>query len=84
MTPMKLSGGLTLAGLALVLCVAGCAAKHDAPTTRPLTASERSDKALRDPFGYSPDFSETDRGAGGDAQLDHKGLRRDLGNVIMP
>jgi hypothetical protein len=69
---------------ALAFCLmAGCAARQQAPTTRPLTASERSDKALQDPFRYSPDFSDTE-GGGGTADLDHKGLRRDLGNVIMP
>jgi hypothetical protein len=64
--------------------LAGCAAKQNGPTTRPLTAAERSDKAMRDPFGYSPDFSDTDSGGGGTADLDRKGLNRDLGNVIMP
>ena len=66
------------------LLVPGCAGRQNAPTTRPMTASERSDKALRDPFGYSPDFSDADTGGGGASELDHKGLRRDLANVIMP
>lgn len=74
----------SLLGLCAVLCIAGCAGRHDGPTTRPLTAAERSDKALRDPFRYSPDWSETDVGGGGTADLDRKGLQRDLGHVIMP
>ena len=86
MSPIKLTFSRALpplAGFAL-LCSVGCAAKQDAPTTRPLTAAERSDKAIRDPFGYSPDFSDTDSGSGAAADLDRKALNRDLGNVIMP
>lgn len=77
-----------LAGFALFLCVAGyvagCAAKQEAPRTRPMTAAQRSDKAMQDPFGYSPDFSDTEGVGGGTAEFDRKGLRRDLGNVIDP
>jgi hypothetical protein len=72
---------LPLAGLAF-FCVAGCAAKH--PTTHPLTAAERSDKAKQDPFGYSPDFSDTDSDSERTTHVDRKGLKRDLENVLMP
>ena len=70
----------------LFVCVAGCAAKHEAPGTKthPMTAAQRSDKALQDPFGYSPDFSDTEGVGGGTAEFDRKGFRRDLGNVIDP
>jgi hypothetical protein len=78
-----LSKSLPLAGAAL-LCLSGCAGKQNTPTTRPLTAAERSDKALRDPFGYSPDFSDTETVGGGTAAFDRKGFRRDVGNVIDP
>jgi hypothetical protein len=78
-----LSKAPLLAGFTL-LCLAGCAAKQSGPTTRPLTAAERSDKALRDPFGYSPDFSDTETVGGSTAEFDRKGFRRDLGNVIDP
>ena len=65
------------------LLLAGCAGKGTSATTRPSTASERSDKALRDPFKYSPDWSDTDI-AGDTHKMDRKGLERDLGHVIMP
>ena len=73
-----------LLGLGLAIAFSGCARKGAGPTTRPLTAAERSDKALKDPFRYSPDWSGTDVSGGGDADLDAKGLQRDLGHVIMP
>jgi len=75
---------LPAAGFAIFLCVAGCAAKHQAPKTQPMTAAERSDKAMQDPFGYSPDFSDTEGVGGGTAGFDRKGFRRDVGNVIDP
>ena len=78
---------LLVCAVGLALYVAeGCAGeqKNKTPTTQPMTAAERSDKALRDPFGYSPDFGDTDSSRGGDAALDRKGLQRDLGHVIMP
>jgi len=71
-------------GIALFLCLSGCAPKHNHPTTRPLTAAERSDKAMQDPFGYSPDFTDTEGVGGGTAGFDRKGFRRDVGNVIDP
>ena len=74
---------LPLAGLAL-FCLAGCAGKQAGPTTRPLTASERSDKAKQDPFGYSPDFSDTESDSERTTHVDRKGLKRDLENVLMP
>ena len=77
-----------LLGLCIASCIAlalaGCAAKQQGPTTRPATAAERGDRALRDPFHYSIDWSETDISGGDTANLDRKGLQRDLGNVIMP
>ena len=73
-----------LMAFCLMLTVAGCAGKNNGPTTRPLTSAERSDKALKDPFGYSPDWGDADTARSGTADLDRKGLRRDLGHVIMP
>ena len=72
---------LTLAaacGFAAV--VSGCAG--DAPPKE--TAQERQDRALRDPFGYKPDWSGTGVSGGGTADLDKEGLRRDLDHVLNP
>ena len=79
----------TAAGVAmvgLVLSVAGCAGNDKAasPTTRPASAAERGDRALKDPFKYSPDWSDTDVGGGGTADFDRKGFQKDLGHVLMP
>jgi hypothetical protein len=63
---------------------ASCANKTSGPTTRPLTAQERQDRALKDPFGYKPDWRGTDVGGGRDADFKKDGIQRDLGHVIMP
>lgn len=65
---------------------AGCESSQ--PTTRPLSVSERQDRALKDPMGYRPDFGE-DRvnggvSGGGIGDLDKKGLERDLKSVFNP
>jgi len=48
------------------------------------TAQERQDRALKDPFGYKPDWSDTSVSGGGTADLDKDGLRKDLKNVLDP
>ena len=60
-----------LAGICVGVLMAGCAEQKAAPTTStpPLSASERSDKAIKDPFGYSPDWSDTEIG-GSDIEND--------------
>ena len=66
--------------------VAGCAGKGNgaSPTSQPASA-DISDRALKDPFKYSPDFSDTEMGTGrGPAEFDRKGLKKDIGNVLMP
>ena len=92
MTTIKMSKALPLAFLGLfwlaLFCLGGfslggCAANHHGPTTRPMSASERSDKAMKDPFGYSPDFSDTESDDG-IVKVDRKGLKRDLDNVFNP
>ena len=63
---------------------ASCANKTPGPSPRPMTAQERQDRALKDPFGYKPDWSGTDVGGGRDADYKKDGIQRDLGHVIMP
>ena len=56
-----------------------------APTTRPLTAYERSENALKDPFGYSPDVGKPDDiTAGSGAQFDRKAFEKDADDVLNP
>ena len=58
---------------------AGCSDGGNKPT-----AQERQDRALRDPFGYKPDWSDTSISGGGTTDLDKEGLRKDLKNVLDP
>ena len=74
----------------LLVCLAagaflgGCASSQ-APTTRPATAYERSEKALKDPFGYSPDVQRPeDITGGGIGDFDRKGFDRDANSFINP
>lgn len=67
------------AAFALFACAAGCADGE-----RKETAQERQDRALRDPFGYKPDWSGTGVSGGGTADLDKEGLRKDLDHVLNP
>lgn len=62
--------------------VVGC--ESSGPTTRPMSISERQDKALADPMGYKPDFSRDHVTSGGIGDLDKDGLQRDLKSVFNP
>ncbi len=79
-----LLGMCTLLVLCQMIYLAGCAKKGAAPTTQPATASERSDRALKDPFHYSPGWDDADTGHSGTADLDRRGLQKDLEHVFMP
>jgi hypothetical protein len=57
----------------------GCASEAKKPT-----AQERQDRALKDPFGYKPEWNDTSVSGGGTADLDKDGLRKDLKNVLDP
>ena len=74
---------LTAAACGAALTLSACAQKGQSGP-RAETARERQDRALKDPFGYKPDWRETDITGGGDADLDRDGIERDLGHVIMP
>jgi hypothetical protein len=76
---MKLTFTAAACGLALFL--AGCS--HAAKKPQP-TAQERQDRAMKDPFGYKPDFSNSSVSGGGTADLDKDGLKRDLDHVLNP
>lgn len=70
---------LAAAWILALLCLHCTEAK-----TRKSTAQERQDRALRDPFGYKPDWEGTGVSGGGTAELDKEGLRKDLKNVLDP
>ncbi len=45
---------------------------------------QRQEKALRDPFNYSPEFENTDISGGRLGDFDEEGMQRDLKNVFDP
>ena len=69
------------AACGLASSLPGCA---DSAKTRQPTAQERQDRALKDPFGYKPDWSNTGVTGGGTADLDKDALGKDLKNVLDP
>jgi hypothetical protein len=71
----------TLAACGLALLAAACS--HSGQSRTP-TARERQDRAIKDPFGYKPDWSNTSVSGGGTGELDKDGLRKDLDNVLNP
>lgn len=54
------------------------------PATRPSSLADRSQKALKDPFGYSPEFEKSDVSGGGMMEFDQDGFNRDMDNVLNP
>ena len=48
------------------------------------SADQRSEKTLRDPMGYSPQFEKTDVSGGGLLDYDKDGMRKDMKNVLDP
>lgn len=79
-------GGWGVFRLSLVVCklvILGCGPKNP-PTTRPASLSERSEEALRDPFGYSPTFDKTDISGGGIGDYDKDAMRKDVDRVFNP
>jgi hypothetical protein len=53
------------------------------PTTQPVSASDRQDAAMRDPFGYKPDMSN-DISGGEYNEYDKKAMRKDIDHVFNP
>jgi hypothetical protein len=64
--------------------LSGCSNSH--PTTQPVSAADRQDAALRDPFGYKPDMSDANdiSGGRGIGAYDRKAMRKDLDHVLNP
>ena len=68
-------------GLALLL--PSCAKRGKAPPPGARTAQAKHDRAIKDPFGYKPDWTGTGVSGGGTGELDQEGLRRDLDHVFI-
>jgi hypothetical protein len=88
---MKLRGtrvrlSLCLLSPAFCLAVSGCQqnAATTQPTTKPSTARDRQDQAMKDPFGYSANPENADISGGGLTDFDRGGFKKDLKNVFDP
>ena len=66
-----------------MIALAGCAS-HKGATTRPMTADERQDAALRDPFGYSPNVKQENVSGGKTGEYDRNAMRKDIDHVLNP
>ncbi len=67
---------------ALLLLAWGCRSEQ---ASRPSTAAERSERALQDPFNYSPfEKEKSPVSGGGISELDREGLKKDTNNVFNP
>ena len=71
------STGFWLLASGFLLCGTSCSSK-------PSSSDEQSEKALRDPMGYSPKIEKTDVSGGGWLDYDKEGMRKDLKNVLDP
>ena len=73
-------GSLAMIACAFVLAFQfiGCG-----PSTQP-TAEDRQNKAIKDPFGYSPDLKNSDMTVSGHSEFDKQDLKRDVDHVINP
>ena len=75
--------------LSSALCVSlACSSDKKQPTTQPTTqptsVRERQDAALRDPFGYKPDFESRDVSGGKITEFDGAGMKKDIDHVLNP
>jgi len=66
---------LLLAGLG----IAGCGSDQSSGNM-----TDRQDKAMRDPFGYSPDMNRTDITGGGVGNFNKNAFGKDLDDVVNP
>lgn len=68
-----------------VVFLVGCSKQREPEaTSRPSTLRERQDKAIKDPFGYSPDVDRTDISGGGLTGFDRDGFGKDMKSVFDP
>lgn len=63
-----------------ILFAIGCGSSA---TTQP-SEYDRQEKALHDPFGYSPDLKRTDNSVTGSSEFDKDAFKKDLDHVINP
>lgn len=53
-------------------------------TTQPTSVAEQQQRALQDPYGYSPDMRNSDMTVSGHGAFDKEGFNRDKDFVLNP
>ena len=80
---MKTGKNIVALACMTIAFAVGCSSnKH--PTTRPVTMYDRQEKALQDPFSYSPNIEKQNIGGGASNQYDHDGMKKDIDHVLNP
>ncbi len=69
-------------GMAMLAVAAGCDTSPSPDGTGQMM--KRQDRALNDPMGYKPDFSQNRVTSGGVFDTDKEGLKRDMRSVFGP
>jgi hypothetical protein len=74
---------IRVSGFVILIC-AGCSSSKQA-TTRPASAYDRQQAAMRDPFGYNPNVEKASDISGGDINhLDRNAMKKDINDVLNP
>jgi hypothetical protein len=65
-----------------VAALSGCSSSNS--TTQPSSFAEQQQRALQDPYGYSPDPRNSDMTVSGHGAFDKEGFDRDKDFVLNP
>ena len=72
------------AALIAFVVIEGCSSNQHS-TTRPASAYDRQQAALKDPFAYSPEKDKPADISGGDiGHYDRNAMRKDIDHVLNP
>lgn len=61
-----------------------CGCSPSGPTTQPTSMTEQQQRALQDPYSYSPDARNSDMSVSGHGAFDKEGFNRDKDFVLDP
>ena len=61
----------------------GCSSDKHHASTKPSSAYDRQQAAMKDPFDYSPNMNQ-DISGGDIGQMDRKAMRKDIDDVLNP
>jgi hypothetical protein len=80
---IRASSFIRHSGFVILVCVLGCSSDKHGATTRPATAYDRQQAALKDPMEYSPNMNQ-DISGGDIGHYDRKAMRKDIDDVLNP